>query len=128
MSVMKIILVPILAIILFVAVTAGLPMAAGSQIITNKEELKLILGKRSVFDSVSAALKSTAELSNQSSDSQGGGDQLALNKVIDHYLTVDTYNRAVNAIIDGTYDWLDGKIDKPTFTVPLTDNKAEFQA
>lgn len=130
MNVVRIITVPLLSLILFSAIMFGIPAAASSQVITNREEMKLLLGKKSVFESVSATLKTAADQSN-ATDEPGvsdGADQVALNRVVDHYLTVETYNRAVNSIVDGTYDFLDGKTTQPTFSVPLTDNKAEFQA
>lgn len=126
MSSGKKVLIGLLSFLLFITVTNGLALAAIARVATNREQVKLVLANKAVYSAATKALLNTQQSSSAESTEQNV-DTEALQKIIDKYFTTETFNKAVNGVIDSTYDWLEGKTQQPKFNITFAANQAEFQ-
>ena len=135
MSVARYLLLPLLIVILIGLVTFGVVATATASVITDREQVKLALANPKIYAGLSQALvegtlsdfEADQYAPSPDPDSTEQLDRLALNKVISRYFTVDFYNRALTNAVDGVYDWLDGKTASPSFNIPITEDKQQFQ-
>ncbi len=89
----------------------------------NREVVKGWLANSGAYDHV---LDSVLNLQNIGQDSQGL-DQAALKKALADTLTPSFIKTVTEKGLDGTYDWLEGKADKISFSIPVGDKRDQLQ-
>jgi hypothetical protein len=122
--------VGIVCFLIFLLVSGGLLPVAVSRVVTNREQVKVIVSSKSTYDAITKTLiKGGLDKAQQDSASsnQQNIDNEALKQIIEKYLGAQSYNRIVTSIVDSTYDWLEGKTDQPKFNISFAANQTEFQ-
>lgn len=122
--------ISIICFLLFVLITGGLLPVTVSRVVTNREQVKVIVSSKATYDAITKTLVQNG-LNNTQADLQANTpqqiDNEALKKLIDKYLSAQNYNRIMTSIVDSTYDWLEGKTEQPKFNITFASNQAEFQ-
>ncbi len=117
--------------LLFVVITLGVPLWALSSVATSREAMRQIVLNPATFRLIkNSAL--TLPLGEVGVDQQTAAEaedvsSASIEPLIDRYFTEDFHGRLVTGVIDGIYDWLEGKTTRPEFEVRISDNPAEFK-
>lgn len=115
-------LLPLLPLFLFgIAFSTGFRNVAG-----DPQNVKDILDKSGVYNTVIPNLLANA-------DKESGEGSVPLSDPAIKAAAEKTFNpqfvkQSTENIVDGTYAWLEGKADKPTFNIDLSGAKAAFAA
>lgn len=116
----------LICFLLFVLITGGLLPVAISRVVTNREQVKVIVSSKATYDAITKTLVKNG-VSSAPTNTQQTIDNEALKQIIDKYLSTQSYNKIVASVVDSTYDWLEGKTDQPKFNISFASNQAEFQ-
>lgn len=130
MNAVKKIGIAFVSFMLFLLISNGVLLVAFSQVITNRDQIKIIATNRAtynVFTEVLTQEKIDSNNQNQPNDSLSTIENVAITKLVKKYLTPQNYSRIVVSIVDSTYDWLEGKSEQPEFNINLAPDKSEFQ-
>lgn len=120
----------VVSFMLFNLICVGLLLIAVSQVLTSREQVKILATNKATYSAITKTLVQNGlgnTTQNVLDNSQQTPDNQALQKIIEKYLGTQNYSRIATNIIDSTYDWLEGKTEQPKFNVSFASNQAEFQ-
>ncbi len=130
MNAVKKIGIAFVSLMLFLLISNGVLLVAFSQVITNRDQVKIIATNRATYTAFTETLTQEKAGSNNQklpNDTQSTIENVAITKLVKKYLTPQNYNRIVVSIVDSTYDWLEGKSEQPEFNINLAPDRSEFQ-
>ena len=112
----------------------GVPLAATTQVFTNRENMKEIIDTSGIFENftdIFVDLLSNIEIENGSGN-MGGiitllQEDSEFKNNIETILTSDEMQESVDAVIDSFYDWLEGKSDTLDFEIYLIEDEETFR-
>jgi len=112
----------------------GVPLAATTQVFTNRENVKEIIDTSGIFENftdIFVDLLSNIEIENGSGN-MGGiitllQEDSEFKDNIETILTSDEMQESVDAVIDSFYDWLEGKSDTLDFEIYLIEDEETFR-
>lgn len=122
--------------LLFSSVLALTPVSGVSKIITERDNIKGYLKDSGIYNKtvdillefITPATKEEdegedffADLSSRIKDKNS-----ELGQLVSEVLTPTFFENSFTTAIDATYDWLEGKTNKPTFVIKITEDKNTF--
>lgn len=125
MSIVRKMVLAFIAPLLFVLLLATAFDFGVMRIVGSPDSIKQTLAQSGVYNSV------VANALEQAQNSAGATNQISLNNADVKQAAQDAFSpqvvrQSTEEVIDGVYDWLNGKTAQPDFNVNLTDNKASF--
>lgn len=135
LKVFRWILSAFLILILTVTILAGIPLTTLSVTVTNRESVKNILKNSGIYDNVVEIALTAAENSNKTDQPNNQNSQQPsipftqdMADSISEYFTPEYTEQTANTVIDGVYDWLEGKTEKPEFQIQLAQDEEKFKS
>lgn len=123
-------LIGFLASLLAIVIIVGVPLAATTPTLTNRDKLSNLVGDPAVFNTLKETIV-TAQLPTDNKDPEqalkSATDQALLKSLVERYFTPDLWQRLTTEVPNGVFDWLDGKTVGIEFTVPISTDKEEFR-
>ncbi len=126
--------------VLFALVLSLTPATGVSKTFTDKNNIKGYIKDSGVYDRVVDIFLEFMTLSVEEKEEEGEEEtnfftdlsnkikdkDSELGQLVDEILTPAFFENSVTTVIDATYDWLQGKTDKPTFEIKITKDKETF--
>ncbi len=118
-----------LFLIIFIVIIIGIPAASISSNVSSREQIKLWAKRSGVYENF---LNISTDFLTKSTD---GGEDLSLlvnevrnpntelGSVVSQIVTPKFLQEKTNIIIDAVYDFFEGKTQKPTFKIVITEDK-----
>ncbi len=102
----------VLVLMIFVTIVISIPIAAVSSTITSRDNLKDHLEQSGIYENIFSVIVDFMP-------QQDEMDMLGFGDIINNMVTSEHAQKNVEGAIDGTYDWLEGKTDKPVFEISV---------
>ena len=121
----------LLVSLLFVVIAIGLPLLALASVATDRQAIIEVASSPSAYQLIKSGALSLP-LGEAGVEQETAAEAEAINPqsikpIIDRYFSPDFHQRLVAGVVNGLYDWLEGKTDHPQFAVKISDNPAEFK-
>lgn len=131
-GVIKTIISSLLVLFLFFLVLIGIPLAAISQVLVDRESVKSAVTEEKILTSVFDT--SISVISQNLPEGEAGtviSDDLTdpesdFRKEIEELIPIEQLEEELVTVIDAFYDWFEGKVDEPEFAIQLTDDAETF--
>ena len=127
-SLVRSLLSTLLVLILFIIVLVGIPLSAISQVVTNRESMKSIVAQEEILSTV---LNTGIDVITQNIEQSDTGAEISFEftdpesdfrQQIEDLISTDTLEEGLITVIDAFYDWFEGKVDTPEFSIQLTED------
>ena len=114
------------SILLYVTLIAGATAVTITLVFSQPESLETMLVQSKLYDNfVESTLEQASKSSTNSSDGFSIADP-AVQAAAKEAFAPAVLEKDVNAVIEANYAWLQGKTDKPEFTIDLSEAKVTF--
>ena len=101
-----------LILLIFVTVIISIPLVSVSSTITSRDNIKDHLEQSGIYENIFGVI---ADFFPQ----QEGGEMIDFSGIINQMVTPEQAKKNIEGAVDGTYDWLEGKIDRPEFEIEI---------
>ncbi|MFC1780219.1 hypothetical protein ACFLY9_00790 [Patescibacteria group bacterium] len=128
LNVFRVIVSGLLCILLFILITAGIPLAALSKVVTNPQNLKDWLDEGGVYDKLPELAIDQIENMSSSEEMElpiniDFSDKEGLVEVFNIMLPKEYLKTNVESVIDSAYMWLKGESEIPDFEIDISERK-----
>lgn len=121
--------------LLLTALLLGIPLAAFSHTVTNKDSVVAVVSSEGLYKELRQAANEwplnqlTKDSSSKKSqaDLQTFFDKDTFGPIIDQHFDLKSYQTTSRSVVDGFFAWLDGKTEAPEFTITLGGKPGDFK-
>lgn len=118
----------LLSVILFVIIVVGIPTASFSTVINNRNNLKGWLSKTNTYEKISDQVVEgfSENIETKGDEGMNIDDEQKLEEISENTVTKQWLQENFEGVIDGVYNWLEGRSSMPEFSINIGEVKDNF--
>ena len=133
LNILRGVIATVLSLLLSIFILASILLTSATYTITNRANVKNWINASGIYDNYATiAVTAAQEFLGGAADFGETIDQIndpnsELGELFHRIVTRDLLESTVITVVDAFYDWFEGTTDYPTFSIQLSDNRADFQ-
>ena len=104
----------LLIIIIVFTIVLSIPLVSVSQTITSRDNIKTFLEQSGIYEDVLGVIFKMMSI-----EESGGEQVIAFDEIIEKIVSPEHAKKNIEGAIDGIFDWLEGKTDRPIFELSV---------